>query len=747
MKSLQVLQGPQPGKRFPLVGDCTVIGRQPDAHIYLDSLAVSRLHAQILCQNGAFFVEDIGSSNGTWLNGTRITNRMPLTKQDELQIGPYMLTLHTDGPDSEVTPNSCLPEEGLAIRKRLWQTELLIREPPSKSSELPRQGPGTVCGVRRQVDPTTPQPQKQEADSSPTVHVEPRHSQRRDLARLYRLALDMGAATNLDELCRTVLDSLLAAIPAEIGAILFVRRGDVKAPPAIDGGKSFRAVDMEVAAHQRRNTCPNAYMGVSEYVSNEVLASREALLVENVKNESKNHWLRHSKSFPLLGATSAICAPIIFDQGILGLIHLYCTDSHKALDPQDLEFTLAVAQQLGSVIYQLQRTLALTDENRELRDQLGLQSELVGESPTIKNLEIQITRVAGTNATCLIRGESGSGKELVARAIHFSSPRKDGPFVCLNCAAIMETLLESELFGHEKGSFTGATEKKIGKFEAANHGTIFLDEIGEMNFGTQAKLLRILEGQPFERVGGNVAISTDVRVVAATNQPLERAVEEGRFRSDLFFRLQVVELQVAPLRERKSDVLLLADHFLKRFVRETGRRIRGFTPTALKRMEEYHWPGNVRELRNSVERAVALGTGPFLDANDFNLPTPSIAATQAPCSHPTHQHTSPDNSASALLHGNQLLETPTAVANWTEELLLSLARHELQWIDLVMKLHRDKGEASTALYGNRFKLTKTVRDYFRKYPALRENRMLKNLVERFPLIEDKGAAKGRKKDR
>src|SRR5262249_34052321 len=184
---------------------------------------------------------------------------------------------------------------------------------------------------------------------------------------------------------------------------------------------------------------------------------------------------------------------------------------------------------------------------------------------------------------------------------HYSSPRKDGPFVCLNCAALTETLLESELFGHEKGAFTGATEKKIGKFEAADRGTIFLDEIGEMNPSTQAKFLRVLEGHPFERVGGHTPIKVDVRVVAATNQPLEQAVHAGAFRRDLFFRLQVVEIRVPPLRERKSDVALLADHFLHRFVRETGRKVRGFTPAALSKMEQYDWPGNVRELRNVVE--------------------------------------------------------------------------------------------------------------------------------------------------
>jgi DNA-binding NtrC family response regulator len=287
------------------------------------------------------------------------------------------------------------------------------------------------------------------------------------------------------------------------------------------------------------------------------------------------------------------------------------------------------------VIHNLQRQQSLSNENRSLRDQLRVESELVGTSQSIRDIEQQIARVAGTNATCLIRGESGVGKELVARAVHYSSPRKEGPFVCLNCAALTETLLESELFGHEKGSFTGATEKKIGKFEAANHGTIFLDEIGEMNVGTQAKLLRILEGHSFERVGGSVPIRVDVRVVAATNQPLEEAVREGRFRRDLFFRLQVVEIQVPPLRDRKGDVPLLAEHFLKRFVLETGRKIRGFTPAALKKMAEYHWPGNVRELRNVVERAVALGLGPVLDAQDIWLSSleaggPTAAAAAPP---------------------------------------------------------------------------------------------------------------------
>jgi Nif-specific regulatory protein len=450
----------------------------------------------------------------------------------------------------------------------------------------------------------------------------PRHALSRDLSLLYRLALDMGSAASYEDLCRIVLDALLEAIPAEVGAILSVSRpaqpprGGVPTGAEVGAGKSLRGLELEVTASRHRDPSVQGYARVSEYVSNEVLASREAILAEDV---ARDRYLRNRESLTDLGATSLICAPILFGDKVLGLIHLYCTDPHKALDAEDLEFTVAVAKQLGGVIHNLQRQQSLSNENRSLRDQLRVESELVGTSQSIRDIEQQIARVAGTNATCLIRGESGVGKELVARAVHYSSPRKEGPFVCLNCAALTETLLESELFGHEKGSFTGATEKKVGKFEAADHGTIFLDEIGEMNVGTQAKLLRILEGHPFERVGGSVPIRVDVRVVAATNQPLEQAVREGAFRRDLFFRLQVVEIRVSPLRERKSDIPLLAEHFLKRFVRETGRKIRGFTAAALKKMEEYHWPGNVRELRNVVERAVALGVGPMLDVSDIWL--------------------------------------------------------------------------------------------------------------------------------
>jgi Nif-specific regulatory protein len=302
-----------------------------------------------------------------------------------------------------------------------------------------------------------------------------------------------------------------------------------------------------------------------------------------------------------------------------------------------LEFTLAVADTLAVAVENLSRQQELAenlnlirDENVQLRERLGVQSEIVGTSELMNNVAQEIARAAPSRATVLIRGESGVGKELVARAVHFSSPRRREPFVCLNCAALSETLLESELFGHEKGSFTGATERKIGKFESADKGTLMLDEIGEMNPQTQAKFLRVLEGHPFERVGGSEAIKVDVRAIAATNRDLEKDVAEGKFRRDLYFRLHVLEIVIPPLRKRPEDIPVLAEYFLQRYVAETGSKIQGFTPRAMEEMLRYRWPGNVREMKNVIERAVVLTRGEYIDAGDLVLSQLKTAGDSEP---------------------------------------------------------------------------------------------------------------------
>ncbi len=259
----------------------------------------------------------------------------------------------------------------------------------------------------------------------------------------------------------------------------------------------------------------------------------------------------------------------------------------------------------------------LEQENRRLREEINLDHNMVGESPRMRHVYQLIAKVAPTDTTVMIRGESGVGKELVARAIHENSPRAGKPFVAINCAALSDTLLESELFGHEKGAFTGAIAQKKGKLEIAQGGTVFLDEMGELSSSVQARLLRALQEREFERVGGMRPIKADIRLIAATNRDLEAAIEEGSFRPDLYFRLNVVSITLPPLRERREDIPLLANYFAAKYGQRCKRPVRGISAQARERLVNYAWPGNVRELENAIERAVVLGSTEFILPEDL----------------------------------------------------------------------------------------------------------------------------------
>jgi transcriptional regulator with GAF, ATPase, and Fis domain len=264
----------------------------------------------------------------------------------------------------------------------------------------------------------------------------------------------------------------------------------------------------------------------------------------------------------------------------------------------------------------------LRDENRRLKEELGRKYQwdnIVGRSHAMQQIFATIMRVAPTRATVLLAGESGVGKDLIARAIHFHSPRKDKPFVKINCTAIPENLMESELFGYEKGAFTGANISKPGKFEQADTGTVMLDEIGDVPANVQVKLLRILQEREFERLGSNKTQHIDVRVVAATNKDLRAALEDGTFREDLYYRLNVVPLEIPPLRERKEDIPWLSKHFVEKLAPEMGDRVRGITDAAIDKLMQYSWPGNVRELENVIERSMVMALGERLDEKDIRL--------------------------------------------------------------------------------------------------------------------------------
>jgi DNA-binding NtrC family response regulator len=267
---------------------------------------------------------------------------------------------------------------------------------------------------------------------------------------------------------------------------------------------------------------------------------------------------------------------------------------------------------------------ALREENRKLKEELGRRYEydnIIGRSEAMQEIFATVERVAPSRATVLLAGESGVGKDLIARAIHFYSPRRDRPLVKINCTAIPENLMESELFGYEKGAFTGATGSKPGKFEQADSGTVFLDEIGDVPGAIQVKLLRILQEREFERLGSNVTRRIDVRVIAATNQDLRAALEQGTFREDLYYRLNVVPINIPPLRDRKQDIPFLAEHFVHKLAPDAGREVEGITDAAMEKLVAYHWPGNVRELENVIERALVLARGKELDLEDIKLET------------------------------------------------------------------------------------------------------------------------------
>jgi DNA-binding NtrC family response regulator len=283
------------------------------------------------------------------------------------------------------------------------------------------------------------------------------------------------------------------------------------------------------------------------------------------------------------------------------------------------------AKELQIALQRLQEYRSLVGANfylRRTQDLIYRFDDIIGDSPALKKVLSTVKKVAFSNASILIEGETGTGKELIAGAVHYNSPRSEKPFIKVNCAALQDTLLESELFGHEKGAFTGADKQRIGRFEQANFGTIFLDEIADMSPSTQAKVLRVLQEQEFERVGGTKTIKVDVRVISASNKDLREEIATKRFRDDLYYRLNVVNLYIPPLRERREDILPLARYFLRRFSGEMSKKLAGFTPEVEGILRDYAWPGNIRELRNSLERAVLLSEKEWIRPDDLSLHGP-----------------------------------------------------------------------------------------------------------------------------
>jgi Nif-specific regulatory protein len=352
---------------------------------------------------------------------------------------------------------------------------------------------------------------------------------------------------------------------------------------------------------------------IGEGVTGRVVETGKPVVVPQVSREPMFLNRAGRRRFSPTAEITFVCVPILINHKPVGSLSVDLVFAKDRDYNREVTFFGVAASMIAQAV-KIDRLIdgerrRLLEENVHLREELRERydfSNLIGNSGPIRRVYEQVTQVASTNTTVMLRGESGTGKELIAHAIHYNSPRKNGPFIKVSCAALPETLIESELFGYEKGAFTGAHSQKKGRFELAEGGTLFLDEIGDLNASTAVKLLRVLQEREFDRLGGTRTVKTDVRLIVATNKDLEKAIAAGAFREDIYYRLNVFAIFVPPLRERKSDVLLLADHFLEKYSNRHGKNIKRISTPAIDMLMSYHWPGNIRELENAVERAVLV---------------------------------------------------------------------------------------------------------------------------------------------
>ncbi|NOY76278.1 MAG: sigma-54-dependent Fis family transcriptional regulator [Calditrichaeota bacterium] len=359
---------------------------------------------------------------------------------------------------------------------------------------------------------------------------------------------------------------------------------------------------------------------ISTSVVQHVLKQEKPILTYDATEDER---FQNSQSIVFHHIRSIACVPLKLKNKLIGTIYVDSLQTKGKFNQETLEFLTAFANQAAIAIDNTQFLYSLQEENYRLRNEIANKyqfDEIVGNSTQMRQLFDVMKSVLNVDASVLIEGESGTGKELVARAIHYNGHRKNGPFVPVFCGALSESLLESELFGHKKGSFTGAREDKKGLFEIANGGTLFLDEITEVSLDIQTKLLRVLQEREIKRVGENSTRAIDVRIIAATNKNIATEVKEGRFRQDLYYRLNVILIKIPPLRQRQSDILLLANHFVKKYSRAMGIRPKHFSKEAVQVLKNYSWPGNVRELENTIERALILGKDPVITVQDIQLP-------------------------------------------------------------------------------------------------------------------------------
>lgn len=563
---LLVIAGPSKDSTIVLPDGEATIGRDPANAVAIVDPSVSRKHCLLHQEeHGRFLIRDLDSRNGTLVNGLAVKEQL-LRHGDEIATGDSAFLFLVEESDVAGSASRVEFDDGglVAHTKLLDPKEVVYLQPDRLLQELP--GSSQVA---------------------------------RNLSALLKISRVVHGIRDLEELQAQLLDLIFEVIPAGRGAILLAE-----------------GIDQEFSCMYARTRYAGQpqLVRVSRTITRKVMQENVAILGVDVLASEK---LRDIESLAGSKVRSLLCVPLSLFQRVIGCIYLDSTNSADRFHEDHLQLTAAVARISAVALDNARRWQWLEQENERLAGEVRREQSLVGEGARMKEIFEFLARVAPSDSTVLIEGESGTGKELAARALHRNGRRSGKPFVAINCAAIPETLLETELFGHERGAFTGAAGQKKGRLEVADGGVVFLDEIGELAPALQVKLLRVLQEREFERVGGTHPIKIDVRLIAATNRDLEQAVRKKEFRQDLYYRLAVVKLTMPSLRERREDIPMLARHFIQKDAKRCKVKPKPLSREAMAALVRYEWPGNVRELENAIERALVMGSSDTILLEDL----------------------------------------------------------------------------------------------------------------------------------
>jgi len=573
---LLVLSGPLKDSTIPLAEGEITIGREGTNGISVADPSVSRKHCQIIGADGRFRMRDLESRNGTLVNGTAVAEHW-LRHGDMIAAGDSSFLFLSEDPGLAASAGE------VEFDNSQFSSETTIIHP-------------------RDVVYLQPEKLCEELRSSSSVA--------RNLNALLKISRVVHAIRDVGDLQSQLLDLIFEVVPANRAAILLADREN----------REFNSMFARM-----REPGKAALVTVSRTVARQVLDQGVAVLGGDVRSHDN---LKQVESLATAQIRSLLCVPLTVFQRVVGCIYLDSDTLSARLNEEHLELVTAIAGISAVALQNARRLQWLEEENQRLALAMTEDRALVGDGPNMRAIYQFLMRVGPADSTVLIEGESGTGKELAARAIHRNSSRANEVFMAINCAAIPESLLESDLFGHERGAFTGAASLKRGRLELADGGVVFLDEIAELALPLQVKLLRVLQEREFERVGGTRPIKVDIRLIAATNQNLEQAVRNGTFRQDLYYRLAVLKVTMPSLRNRREDIPMLVRHFVQKHAKRCKVKPRPVSPQALACLVNYDWPGNVRELENAVERALVLGSSDMIRPED--LPETVLERTPPP---------------------------------------------------------------------------------------------------------------------